>query len=276
VCWEVFTAKTNEIHLRSLTEGDMAVNVIRSSRINTINSADLVIGDVVVLDSNFLHFNSQVPCDMILLQGEVVVNESSLTGEILPVLKAPLLSSNDVFHIERHKYNVLYGGSKLTQITTLDGNVFNSESEQIESKVDDSQKMSEILDIKQCVLAVVYATGFASTKGELFRSILYPTEIEFKFNKDAVQFLFILGSIALIAFIDRLINTTLGGYSLIYILINSLDVITIAVPPALPLVLTVGVGISLQRLKKKEIFCINPDRLNHAGRILSVGIELEH
>jgi predicted P-type ATPase len=46
-----------------------------------------------------------------------------------------------------------------------------------------------------------------------------------------------------------------------------LSLITIAVPPALPLVLTVGIGISLERLKVGKIFCINPERLNFAGRL---------
>ena len=41
---------------------------------------------------------------------------------------------------------------------------------------------------------------------------------------------------------------------------KSLDVITIAVPPALPAAMSVGIVYALQRLKKQDIYCINPSR----------------
>ena len=50
-------------------------------------------------------------------------------------------------------------------------------------------------------------------------------------------------------------------------MITSLDIITIAVPPALPLILTVGIGLSMGRLQKRGVFCINPERINFSGRV---------
>lgn len=44
------------------------------------------------------------------------------------------------------------------------------------------------------------------------------------------------------------------------ILLKALDIITVAVPPALPAAMSVGIVYALQRLKKKHIFCINPSR----------------
>lgn len=44
------------------------------------------------------------------------------------------------------------------------------------------------------------------------------------------------------------------------ILLKALDIITVAVPPALPAAMSVGIVYALQRLKKKEIFCINPSK----------------
>jgi cation-transporting ATPase 13A3/4/5 len=46
-----------------------------------------------------------------------------------------------------------------------------------------------------------------------------------------------------------------------------LDIITQAVPPALPAVLACGVVFAINRLKKKNIFCIAPPRINLAGQI---------
>jgi cation-transporting ATPase 13A2 len=48
---------------------------------------------------------------------------------------------------------------------------------------------------------------------------------------------------------------------------KSLDLSTIAIPPQLPTTISVGVAFALARLKFKNIFCINPQRINIAGRI---------
>ena len=44
------------------------------------------------------------------------------------------------------------------------------------------------------------------------------------------------------------------------IIVRALDLITIVVPPALPATLSIGTNFALSRLKKKEIFCISPQR----------------
>lgn len=41
------------------------------------------------------------------------------------------------------------------------------------------------------------------------------------------------------------------------LIINSLDLVTITVPPALPTALSIGISFALIRLKKKQIFCIS-------------------
>jgi cation-transporting P-type ATPase 13A2 len=69
--------------------------------------------------------------------------------------------------------------------------------------------------------------------------------------------------VAGIAFIRRAIGAMHEGKWIITALFQSLDLITIAVPPALPLVLTVGISVSIARLKKSLIYCIDPDRLNY-------------
>lgn len=48
---------------------------------------------------------------------------------------------------------------------------------------------------------------------------------------------------------------------------KALDVVTIAVPPALPAALTTGIIYAQRRLKKKGIFCISPQRINVCGQL---------
>jgi cation-transporting ATPase 13A2 len=43
--------------------------------------------------------------------------------------------------------------------------------------------------------------------------------------------------------------------------------ITIVVPPALPATLTIGTTFAIERLRKSQIFCISPNRVNIGGKI---------
>jgi len=51
------------------------------------------------------------------------------------------------------------------------------------------------------------------------------------------------------------------------IVLRVLDIVTIAVPPALPAAMTVGSIYAQSRLKKKGIFCISPQRINLCGKL---------
>lgn len=54
------------------------------------------------------------------------------------------------------------------------------------------------------------------------------------------------------------------------IILHALDIITIAVPPALPAALTVGIVFAQRRLKSHEIYCISPRSINVCGGINAV------
>jgi cation-transporting ATPase 13A2 len=50
-------------------------------------------------------------------------------------------------------------------------------------------------------------------------------------------------------------------------IIKGLEIFTCAIPPVLPLCMTIGIEFSTARLRKKKIFCINPTKVNVAGRV---------
>lgn len=53
----------------------------------------------------------------------------------------------------------------------------------------------------------------------------------------------------------------------LWIIKDSLDLITIAVPPALPAAMAVGRYYAQKRLEKNSIFCISPRSITVAGSI---------
>jgi P-type E1-E2 ATPase len=121
-------------------------------------------GDLVVIEAN-----QQLPCDIILLQGSCVINEASLTGESIPVLKSPLPNDeDDIFDSEMHSKHVLFNGTSVMQVKAIGD---------------------------QKVIGVAYGTGFATLKGELIRSILFPKPTKFAFYRDSFKFVFVLAGI---------------------------------------------------------------------------------
>lgn len=87
------------------------VNVMRSGNENEltpIQSEDLVPGDVIEIPEM-----CNMPCDLILLTGSCIVNESMLTGESIPVIKNALPFNNDIYDVNLDTKYTLYGGTKV-------------------------------------------------------------------------------------------------------------------------------------------------------------------
>ncbi|XP_069775027.1 polyamine-transporting ATPase 13A2 isoform X4 [Narcine bancroftii] len=165
----LYQTHKQSVMLRNMVKLTLNVQVHRESgEEEVISSQDLVPGDCIVIPEDGI----LVPCDVALLNGECMVNESMLTGESVPVMKTPLPIQNVIYSTEEHKRHTLFCGTQVLQ--------------------------SKSYSTDQQVLAVVVKTGFCTSKGELISSILYPKPLGFMFYKDAMKFIIFLGILALI------------------------------------------------------------------------------
>lgn len=85
--------------IRQMGNKPFKILVYRMRKWVRINSDELIPGDLVSVSRNFgLQQSSEsgqsgsgqsfvLPCDMLLLRGQCIVNESMLTGESVPVIK---------------------------------------------------------------------------------------------------------------------------------------------------------------------------------------------
>jgi cation-transporting ATPase 13A2 len=106
-----------------------------------------------------------------------------------------------------------------------------------------------------------------TTKGALVRDILYPKETKFKFYQDSLIFVAVMAVVGVIGFLATLPQLIKLGTTTDDLVDKSLDLITITVPPALPAAMSVGVAFAIQRLKRSQIFCISPPRVNICGMV---------
>ncbi|XP_014045343.1 polyamine-transporting ATPase 13A3 isoform X2 [Salmo salar] len=243
IATSLYTVKKQYIMLHDMvaTHSIVRVSVCRGTLdVEEAMSTELVPGDVIVIPSNGMI----MPCDAVLVHGNCIVNESMLTGESVPVTKTSLPSSGEdgagLYSIEEHKRHTLFCGTHIIQTRFYTG---------------------------ELVKAVVVRTGFSTEKGQLVRSILYPKPTDFKLYRDAYLFLLCLVGVAGIGFIYTIVLSIINQVPAKTIVVESLDIITITVPPALPAAMTAGIVYAQRRLKRVGIFCISPQRINICGQL---------
>uniref|UniRef100_A0A672ICM7 P-type ATPase A domain-containing protein n=1 Tax=Salarias fasciatus TaxID=181472 RepID=A0A672ICM7_SALFA len=235
----LYETRKQSVTLRSMARFVTNVTIRRDSgQEECVSSEDLVPGDCLIIPQEGL----LLPCDAALLAGECLVNESMLTGESVPVLKTSLPAVDRKYSSDSERRHTLFCGTQLIQ--AKGGRPGGAGA-----------------------VAVVTSTGFFTAKGNLVSSILYPQPIDFRFYKDAFKFLFILGFFALIGSIYIFVVLYKAQVTWLELIIRSLDIVTIAVPPALPAAITAGTIYAQNRLKSEGVFCISPPRINVCGKV---------
>ncbi|CAH0389501.1 unnamed protein product, partial [Bemisia tabaci] len=238
----VYQARKTQTTLRNLVESPTFVEVHTDGKRETLPTQLLVPGDLLTLPPA----GCILMCDAVLIHGTCIVDESTLTGESVPVTKTAIwregaVVGEDIYDERVDSGSTLYCGTKVVQ----------------------SRKNGREGE----VLAVCIRTGFATTKGAVVRAVLYPPPLDFKFEKDSYKFVACLAAVASIAFVYTVYDK-LRKHTLIHAIFYGLDLITIVVPPALPAAMTVGSMHAQARLKRRSaVFCLSPRAINVAGGI---------
>uniref|UniRef100_A0AC35THH9 Cation-transporting ATPase n=1 Tax=Rhabditophanes sp. KR3021 TaxID=114890 RepID=A0AC35THH9_9BILA len=242
---DVFQIRKQEKNLRTMVHSQAYVKVIRNGGITEeVRSDELIPGDILLVPQH----GCNLQCDAILMHGSVIVNEAMLTGESVPVTKVTLPQDHDpseqtIFSFKEHSKHILFCGTTVLQTRNHGG---------------------------KPAMAIVLRTAYSTLKGELVRSIMYPKPVDFSFTKDLFKFVGFLVCIAGCGFVYTFIIMAYRGSTVKKIIIRTLDIITIVVPPALPAAMSIGILNAQMRLKAKEIFCISPSVINTCGAINTV------
>ncbi|XP_061510158.1 polyamine-transporting ATPase 13A3 isoform X1 [Anopheles gambiae] len=234
----IIQTQRNQRALYSTVRSTDTAMVVRDTMLSeSIETRFLVPGDVLEIPAT----GCTMQCDAVLLSGNCILDESMLTGESVPVTKTPLPLRRDlIYNRKEHARHTLFCGTRVIQTRYIG-----------------SEK----------VLVKVLNTGNITAKGGLVRSILYPPPVDYKFEKDSYKFITVLGIVAFCGFVYTLYTKISRSIGAVKIIVESLDLITIAVPPALPAAMTVGRMYAQKRLKRSNIYCISPRAINVSGSI---------
>lgn len=243
--------------LRGMRNPSLTVNVFRNKKWTQTTSLDLLPGDIVSIGRG-KDASQVVPCDLLILSGNAVVNEAMLTGESVPLMKealGPLDEANKELSLslkDTHKSHILFGGTRVLTHTP--------------GVVCDATPSTKSPD-GGCICYVL-RTGFGSSQGKLMRTILFSTESVSANSSEAALFILFLLVFAIAA----------SGYVLYHkytdepgarykLLLRCVLIVTSVVPPELPMQLALAVNSSLVALAKNMIFCTEPYRIPYAGKL---------
>ncbi|KAH8978059.1 ATPase [Lactarius akahatsu] len=242
VVWQRLRTLTE---FRTMSVAPFPIQVLRDSKWSVLQSDELLPGDVVSLVRSH-QSETNIPADVLLIQGTCIVNEAMLSGESTPLLKESieLLDASDKLDADgQHKGTVLFSGTKLLQGSnggnTPDGGC----------------------------LGVVLRTGFGTAQGQLVRTMVFSTERVSANNLESFLFIGFLLIFAIAASWYVWVKGIERNLKKSKLLLDCVLIVTSVVPPELPMELSLAVNASLVALSKFAIFCTEPFRIPFAGRV---------
>jgi predicted P-type ATPase len=215
--------------LYRLTEVSGEVEVIRDGQKKTISQDFLVPGDIITVVPGLAY------CDMILVESHrLLVDESALTGEANPIGKNALDPNlaKELYSDKSHKKNTIFAGTTILE-------------------ADNAR-------------AIVSGTSSYTSRGELIRDIFAYRRQKFKFDSEVpivVTLLFFVGCVG------WGLAWKWTGEVFVYGYFYGIYVVAACLPPLLPTVFTVSVGVSDGRLAEKRITCTNSESILVAGKV---------
>ncbi len=188
--------------------------VLRNNQQEEINSADLVIGDVVLLDSG-----DKISADLRILESQnLLIDESVLTGESMGINKSAQILKEQTPLAERT--NMLYAGTAVLRGRAT------------------------------CVVVATSSdTEIGTIASEVGKAKESPSPLTIRINKFSKQITLIILFISLILTVVFCFK----GYALATIFSSVIALSVSAMPEGLPLALTMALTVSSNRLSKENV-----------------------
>lgn len=198
-------------------------HVIRNGQIKEIKVDDIVVNDIVMLETG-----DRIPADGILIDGEITVDESSLTGESKEKAK---YKNDEVF-----RGTVVY--SKMGKMKVLkvgENTIYGKIANELKEKSPESPLKIRLRHLAKIISVIGYIGAFLVSFAYLFSVIVINNG--FDANKIAAT----------------ITNFPLMIGHILYALTLSVTIIVVAVPEGLPMMITLVLSSNMKRMLKNNV-----------------------
>ena len=199
--------------------------VKRENKILKVDARELTIGDIVLLEEG-----NKVPADLILIEShDLKIDESSLTGESLPVKK----------------------NCKYSNIENFDEKIGNIKEY---SRDDDIHEKLAYMDsnvVSGRGTAVVIDVGMNTSIGKI-ATLLQEKEEETPLSKKVDRLGKMIGAIAIVVCIGVFFIDYYQGMNIVQTFMTAVSLAVAAIPEGLPAVLTLTLAIGMQKMARSN------------------------
>ena len=197
--------------------------VIRNRKIVEIPIGEIVVGDVVILNSG-----DKVPADGKLISGNLRVDESALNGESKEAKK--------VINNEIYRGSVVYSGeAKMEVLLVGDNTIIGKISQELQEEIPESPLRLKLRGLAKTISKIGYIGAILASLSYLFANIV----IANNFDSDLI--------LATITDFPVIFN------HLLYALTLSVTIIVVAVPEGLPMMITLVLSSNMKKMLKDNV-----------------------
>ncbi len=238
----------SEAAFRRLQEesSKILVKVLRNGKIKEIPIEEVVVRDIVVLNSG-----DKVPADGFLLKGEVSVDEANLNGETKEAKKYPALNKNILKENNKlYRGSVIYNGNAYMEVMAVgDKTIYGALAKEVSEEAPTSPLKLRLTVLAKFISKIGYIGAALVTFSYLFSVIV----MENHFNLDLI--------------IGTITNFKVMFNHLIYALTLSVTIIVVAVPEGLPMMITLVLSSNMKRMLKSNVLVRRLVGIETAGSI---------
>lgn len=210
---------------------------------------EIPIDDVVKDDLVILQYGDKIPADGILINGDIMVDESTLNGESKEIhkemIKNKITSKNRLY-----RGTIVCEGGGILKVTCVGLNTFYGKiASELKEKAGDSPLKIRLRKLAKIISTFGYIGAFLASISYLFSVIVVDNN-------------FVLQDI-----INTITNFPIMMEHIIYALTLSVTIIIVSVPEGLPMMITLVLSSNMKRMLKNNVLVRKLVGIETAGNI---------
>lgn len=218
----------------------------RNGKVEEINIDDVVVGDIVLLQAG-----DKVPADGVLIEGELLVDESSLNGETKEIKKEALKTYQQVSDKNKiFRGTVIYGKSGIMKVTKVGDETFYGKiAQELQEITPESPLKIRLRHLAQIISRIGYVGALLVSLSYLFSMIVIKNNFDINLIKSTIT------------------NFPLMFSYILYALTLSVTIIVVAVPEGLPMMITLVLSSNMKKMLKNNVMVRKMTGIETAGSL---------